>query len=160
MKVKRVLDTRNSIIFPQILSYILILLIPIIFTGIISFITVRTIGQETNRANLAMLKQVQLNMDNILKDAERLSFDIAFNPDIQLLATSQETNWNNKQYEVSQIVSVFKRMNITNGYIDDFFVYLKNLDAVISSTAASKSNYMYSILANNDLRYEQWIDTL
>lgn len=160
MNVKGVLRNRNSIIFPQILSYILILLIPIIFTGIVYFVTVRTIEQETNRANLAMLKQVQLNMDNILKDAERLSFDIAFNPDIQLLATSQETNWNNKQYEVSQIVKDFKRMNITNGYINDFYVYLKNLDGVISSTAASRSNYMYPILANNDIGYEQWIDTL
>lgn len=160
MNVKRVLNTRNSIIFTQILSYILILLIPTIFTGIVYFVTVRTIEQETNRANLAMLKQVQLNMDNILKDAERLSFDIAFNPDIQLLATSQETNWNNKQYEVSEIVKDFKRMNITNGYIDNFYVYLKNLDAVISSTAASRSNYMYSFLVNKDIRYEQWIDTL
>ncbi|MFD0679011.1 MULTISPECIES: helix-turn-helix domain-containing protein [unclassified Paenibacillus] len=160
MNVKRVLNTRNSIIFTQILSYILILLIPIIFTGIVYFVTVRTIEQETNRANLAMLKQVQLNMDNILKDAERLSFDIAFNPDIQLLATSQETNWNNKQYEVSQILKDFKRMNITNGYINNFYVYLKNLDAVISSTAASRSNYMYSVLVNNDIRYAQWIDTL
>lgn len=138
MNVKRVLNTRNSIIFTQILSYILILLIPIIFTGIVYFVTVKTIEQETNRANLAMLKLVQLNMDNILKDAERLSFDIAFNPDIQLLATSQETNWNNKQYEVSQIVKDFKRMNITNGYIDNFYVYFKNLDAVISSTTASR----------------------
>ncbi|MFE5321734.1 helix-turn-helix domain-containing protein [Paenibacillus sp. NPDC056579] len=160
MNVKRILNTRNSIIFTQILSYILILLIPIIFTGIVYFVTVRTIEQETNRAHLAMLKQVQLNMDNILKDAERLSFDIAFNPDIQLLATSQETNWNNKQYEVSQIVKDFKRMNIANGYIDNFYVYLKNLDAVISSTAASRSKYMYSILVNNDIRYEQWIGTL
>ncbi|WP_240416009.1 helix-turn-helix domain-containing protein [Paenibacillus periandrae] len=160
MNVMRVLNTRNSIIFTQILSYILILLIPIIFTGIVYFVTVRTIEQETNRANLAMLKLVQLNMDNILKDAERLSFDIAFNPDIQLLATSQETNWNNKQYEVSQIVKDFKRMNITNGYIDNFYVYFKNLDAVISSTTASRSNYMYSNLVHNDLRYEQWIDTL
>ncbi|KRF10030.1 hypothetical protein ASG89_00310 [Paenibacillus sp. Soil766] len=160
MNVKRVLNTRNSIIFTQILSYILILLIPIIFTGIVYFVTVRTIEQETNRANLAMLKQVQLNMDNILKDAERLSFEIAFNPDIQMLATSQETNWNNKQYEVSQIVKDFKRMNITNGYIDDFYVYFKNLDAVISSSAASRSNYMYSFLVKNGLKYEQWIDTL
>ncbi|RTE10643.1 helix-turn-helix domain-containing protein [Paenibacillus whitsoniae] len=160
MNVKRVLNTRSSIIYSQILSYILILLIPIIFTGIVYWVTVKTIDQETNRANLGMLKQVQLNMDNILKDAERLSFDIAFNPDIQLLATSQETNWYNKQYEVSQIVKEFKRMNITNGYIDNFYVYLKNLDAVISSTAASRSNYMYPLLVSNGIPYEQWIHTL
>lgn len=157
MNVKGVLKTRNSIIVPQILSYILILLIPIIFTGVVYFVTVGTIEQETNRANLAMLKQVQLNMDNILKDAERLSFDIAFNPDIQLLATSQETNWNNKQYEVSQIVKDFKRMNITNGYIHDFYVYLRSLDGVISSTAASRSHYMYPILANPDISFEEWV---
>lgn len=160
MNVKSVLNTRNSIIFTQILSYILILLIPITFTGIVYLVTVRTIEQETNRANLAMLKQVQLNMDNILKDAERLSFDIAFNPGIQLLAASQDNNWNSRQYEVSQIVKEFKRMNIANGYIDDFYVYFKNLDGVISSTAASRSNFMYPILVTNDLRYEQWIDTL
>lgn len=158
MNVKGVLQTRNSIIVPQILSYILILLVPIIFTGVVYFVTVGTIEQETNRGNLAMLKQVQLNMDNILKDAERLSFDIAFNPDIQLLATSQDTDWNNKQYEVSEIVKDFKRMNITNGYIHDFYVYLRSLDGVISSTAASRSHYMYPILANPDISYDEWID--
>lgn len=161
MNLKEVLKTRNSIIFSWLLSYILILLIPIAFTGIVYFITVGTIEQETNRANLAMLKQVQLNMDNILKDAERLSFDISFNPNIQLLTTSQETNWNSKQYEVSEIVKEFKRMNITNGYINDFYVYFKNLDAVVSSTTASRSSHMYSILGNNnDMRYEQWIEML
>ena len=109
MKIKGVLKTGSSIIVPQILSHILILLIPLVFTGIVYWMTVRTIEQETNRANLAMLKQVQLNMDHIIKDAERLSFDIAFNPDIQLLAISQESNWYKKQYEVSQIVKDFKR---------------------------------------------------
>lgn len=160
MNLKEVLKARNSIIFSWLLSYILILLIPIAFTGTVYFITVRTIEQETNRANLAMLKQVQLNMDNILKDAERLSFDISFNPNIQLLTTSQETNWNSKQYEVSEIVKEFKRMNITNGYINSFYVYFKNLDAVVSSTTASRSNLMHSILDNNGIRYEQWIEML
>lgn len=160
MKINGVLKTRNSIIVPQILSYILILFIPLVFTGIVYWLTVRTIEQETNRANLAMLKQVQLNMDHIVKDAERLSFDIAFNPDIQLLATSQETNWNKKQYEVSQIVKDFKRMNITNGYIDDFYVYFRNLDGVISSTAASRSRSMFPLLAERDTSYAEWMASL
>lgn len=160
MKINGVLKTRNSIIVPQILSYILILFIPLVFTGIVYWLTVRTIEQETNRANLAMLKQVQLNMDHIVKDAERLSFDIAFNPDIQLLATSQETNWNKKQYEVSQIVKDFKRMNITNGYIDDFYVYFRNLDGVISSTAASRSRSMFPLLAERGTSYAEWMASL
>jgi AraC-like DNA-binding protein len=160
VKINGVLKTRNSIIVPQILSYILILFIPLVFTGIVYWLTVRTIEQETNRANLAMLKQVQLNMDHIVKDAERLSFDIAFNPDIQLLATSQETNWNKKQYEVSQIVKDFKRMNITNGYIDDFYVYFRNLDGVISSTAASRSRSMFPLLAERGTSYAEWMASL
>lgn len=160
MKVRGVLKSKNSIIFSWLLSYILILLIPIAFTGIVYFITVRTIEQETNRANLALLKQVQLTMDNILKDAERLTFNIAFNPSIQALTTSQEPNWNGRQYEVSEIVKEFRRMNISNGYINDFYVYFRNMDSVVSSTTASRSSLMYSILYNDIMHYEQWVEML
>lgn len=161
MNLKGVLKTRHSIFFSWLRSYILILLIPIAFTGTVYFINIKTLEKEVNRVNLAMLKQVQLTMDNILKDAERLGYDIAFNPYIQSLTNLEESQWLDNQYTVYQVLEEFKRMDVTNGYIKSFYIYFKNLDAVISSKTASKTDLMYSVLGHNaDIKLENWKEML
>ncbi|MDQ1911563.1 hypothetical protein RAC89_14125 [Paenibacillus sp. GD4] len=63
-------------------SYAFILAIPMIISILVYFQSGRIIENEINRANTALLKQVQQVMDSRIKEVERFSMRLAFNPQI------------------------------------------------------------------------------
>jgi len=54
---------RNSILLSWLISYVLILLIPVIISGYVYSESIRIIEREINNSNTVMLKQIQENID-------------------------------------------------------------------------------------------------
>lgn len=161
MKIKEYLFKKNSVFYTWLLSYMTILLIPVFFSGIVYIVTSRTIEDEINRSNHIMLKQVQLVLDKVMQDVEKLSLDIAFNPRLQQISLFSEPIQPSDQYTITQLLADLKMYTINNSYIDDFYVYFKGLDSVLSPFTYGKSNIMYDALSQGgELTYEQWHDML
>ena len=76
------LANKKSIVFSFLITYLLILFVPISIGFIIYAKSSQIIEEEINRANAAVLKQLQQNVDKRLDDALRLSTDIALDPKI------------------------------------------------------------------------------
>lgn len=157
MEKQFLLAKRHSIRFTWLISYIMILLIPVIFGAVIFKVANNIIEEEVNKTNMAMLKQVQTNMDNILNDARRLSSDIALNSKVQQLMTTNSYPDTDSQNIVTELYKEFKRYDATNGYIDDFYVFFRNSDFILSPLTAAKTKHMYDILGyNGEMSYDQW----
>lgn len=151
------LKVKHSIFSSWLVSYMLILLIPVIFSGVVYFVALQTVEKEINKANMEMLNQVQINTDNILYDAQRLSSDIAFNANVQRLMTFNEYPKIDGHYTVTELFKEFKRYDATNGYIDNFYVFFKNADFVVSPLTSAKSRAMYDILGyGGGITFDQW----
>jgi len=81
---------RRSVIFTWLLSYIAILLVPVLMSIVIYTQTNQTITEEINRSNSLILSKVQIDMDNQLQDIKRLSVEIGYNPQVQELLSIRE----------------------------------------------------------------------
>lgn len=161
MKYKAYLTRRYSVFFSLLISYVLILLIPVVFSGGVFFITSKTIEDEINSSNKAMLKQIQTSVDYTLQDVEKLGIDITFNPKIQKIALLKEEIQESDRYIIHEIHADFARAKMTNGYINDFFIFFKDIDCILSSNSFGESEIMYKILAHEDnIKYEDWHDML
>lgn len=151
---------KKSIIFPWLLSYIAILLVPVLTGTLIYVKSNQTIVGEINRSNNLILSKVQKDVDTLLKDANRLSVEIAFNPQVQELLTFREPLKAEQYftiYKAFESLKVFKSSNRWN----DYFVYIKETDTIITADLSNSSEAVYRGLKNaNGEGYADWITFL
>ena len=151
---------RKSIIFPWLLSYIVILFIPVL-TGVYIYVkSNHTIVGEINRSNNLILSKVQKDIDTLLVDVNRLSVEIALNPQVQELLTIQEPLESGQYftiYKAFESLKVYKSSNRWN----DFFVYFKGIDTIITPELSNTSESVYHSKFNkSNIGYRDWIGNL
>jgi len=151
---------RKSIIISWLLSYIAILLVPVL-TGVFIYVkTNQTIVDEINRSNNLFLSKIQKDMDTLLVDANRLSIEIASNSHVQELLTFKEPLKPENYftlYKAFDSLKVFKTSNRWNGY----FLYFKALDMIITPELSNTSEAVYhSFYGENGDDYQNWIKYL
>ncbi|NQX64152.1 helix-turn-helix domain-containing protein [Paenibacillus qinlingensis] len=120
---------RKSIFLTLWLSYILILLIPVTGTFILYTNMEKNMVDTANRSNLAMLEQARQVVDNNLQEIEQLGIQIATQPKLQTLWTIKD---NEKYIQYEEAVRALKTIRNSTPFIDDFYIYLRDEDTVIS----------------------------
>ena len=83
--LKKLLSRKKSVIFTWLLSYIIVLITPIVISGIIYIETEKVIENESMRANNGILLQAKERMDALISEVKRLSTDMVFNTRVQEL---------------------------------------------------------------------------
>lgn len=156
------MSKKQSIIFTWLIYYILILMVPVCITAITYFKTSEIIDKEINDSNKLLLKRVQQQMDTILNDAERLSFEITFNSHIEnLLINIRNSNKNIPPYDIYEIVQDLRAYKIPNNSIDEYYIYFDKIDLFISSNTSNDSKSFYDIyFSDTGVTYEQWSSLL
>ncbi|OAS20634.1 helix-turn-helix domain-containing protein [Paenibacillus oryzisoli] len=120
---------RKSIFLTLWLSYILILLIPVTGTFILYTNMEKSMVENANRSNLAMLEQARQIVDKNLQEIEQLGIQIATQPKLQTLWTIKDSE---KYIQYEEAVRALRTIRNGTPFIDDFYVYLRDEDAVIS----------------------------
>jgi len=143
MSLKNLFLKRKSIFFSWLLSYISILLIPVIASGIVYIQSNRIIESEINRGNEALLKLIQQDIDNKMKEVEDLSLQVAFNPKIEGILNVKGSLQTSQKYTVSEIVGDLARYNTFKPFVYSLYVLLKGTDLVLAQTALYDLKFLY-----------------
>lgn len=137
---------KNSVMVSWIKSYVLILLIPMVMMGIAYMRTGVVMETEANRANSALLRQLQQDLDSQIEHVQRLSEVIAFNSRVRTLLFAQSVPTAEERVTMVHALGDFKSYNTTNPYIDHFYVYFHNGDFVLSESGYYKTEDYYRLL--------------
>ncbi|TXK81454.1 helix-turn-helix domain-containing protein [Paenibacillus sp. N3.4] len=151
---------RRSIIFTWLLSYIAILLVPVLMSIVIYTQTNQTITEEINRSNSLILSKVQIDMDNQLQDIKRLSVEIGYNPQVQELLSIREPL---KPEQYFSIYKVFENLKVfqASSRSNHFLVYFRSIDTVITPDISNTSEVIFNNLyAGHNVSYTEWIEGL
>lgn len=155
--VNKFLKNRKSIYFSWILSYCLILSIPVITGGMIYFETGKVIEGEIKKSNQFLLGRVQQKMDSIQKDIEKLYFQIALNSNVSNILNSGASSVDSTAYYLAKLLGDMKVYNISSPTMDDFYIYFKSIDNVTSSRSSSDSGAFFrGNYSFDEDRYERW----
>lgn len=153
--------SKKSVFFTWLVSYILILLIPIAISGMVYIEADKIVVDEINRTNSALLSQLRQLMDNRLEDIEMLGLQVALNTKTQGLMYKRGSLQPYQHYTVAKLSEDFKLYKIANSFINRFYVYFDNIDYVLSDQTATNSSLMYNLIMNGgNVSYEQWISIL
>ena len=143
--MEKFVPNRRSVIFKWLLSYISILIVPLLVSGLVYMGYSRALRSEINDVNAALLRQVKSDVDARLSDTETLSVQIGWNPRLKSLIADRSENYPADAYNL--IMRDFKVYRMSNSFIENFYILLKDKNAALSNVTVLR----------DDL-YEQMID--
>ena len=123
----------NSVFSYFVLSYIIILILPILVGGIVYHESINILKQQVIKSNLLMLEQTKEILDQRFMELENITMQLAFNDKIrQLLSISNLTEGSNiyKLRETSRNISSLELTN--NTFITDIHIYIKNSNVILT----------------------------
>lgn len=152
---------KNTVMRTWLISYCLILLIPILFNLVIYQKTISLIREEINVANGALLSEIRRGMDNILHSTEELSVDIMMNSRVKELAKQSAPFSDNSYYQAFQLGKEFGLQGISKDSVVNYYVYLKKSDYIISAGIMADSRRFYNVQhESSSMGYSEWMSVL
>lgn len=151
---------RRSVLFTWLISYIIVLLIPVLISGLTYIQTSKVIEKEINNSNNLSLKKVRHQMDNLISDAERLSTEISMNPRIGALLKLSIKYDELSGYDIYEAIKDMSSYKIANNSMDNFFIYFKNLDMILSTyTCKDIESYYDTYIKETGISFDDWKNT-
>lgn len=151
----------RSVAYKWIVSYSVIMLIPLIVSAIIYTQTKQIVEYEIQRAGRAMLKQVQYMVDGEISQAEKLAMQLSIHPDVNKymnLTPGEEKNESFQIYQARQELSKYKS---ANDFINGIYLYSNSLGRVLTDETYSDSQTFYSMNGQwIGMSYAKWMDIL
>lgn len=144
-----------------LISYIVILIIPSVagYTSYKAAIDVAETGSIDT--SLMVLKQSKDFLERRLDEVEAFTTQIALNQDLERLLSESANEGNYPIYDLREIWQDVYDYGLTNDFLQDFYIYLRNYDVVISPKSVYlRTDHFYEQYRYNDLSYEEWKDTI
>lgn len=147
----------HSVMYTWLLSYMLVLFIPVLMASYLYMQTKDIVQKEIIKSNTFLLNKVQQHIDGILRDTERLSTEIALNRNVQVIKALTHPLTDRDYYNIYRTIEDLKTFKIANSIIDNFFIYIPEIDMVMYHGASVNSkDYFNAYCTNLDITYEQW----
>jgi len=144
-----------------LLSYVAVLLIPIVL-GLLLYVTaVRTAEEDSRSHNTALLRLVRETVDSRLRETVQLSRRIAENPRLASFATVGQPLDTGERLLEWRVLEELRGFKDIASAVDDFYLYLPGADIVLTPTSSYDSGlYFHSIPKYRPLTREEWIASI
>ncbi|WP_407267834.1 helix-turn-helix domain-containing protein [Radiobacillus sp. PE A8.2] len=120
---------QNRIFLIYFLSYLTVIIIPILFIGIFSYyVFMDTVEDEISRANTNSLKQISRSINDVLNEVNTISVQIGL--DGELYAYSRDTS---NHFLLNDIRDKIKTITSSNQDIHSIQIYFKDNNKILSS---------------------------
>ncbi|CAG7644389.1 helix-turn-helix domain-containing protein [Paenibacillus allorhizosphaerae] len=157
MKLQRIRFYKRSVIVNWLISYISVLLVPIMISGIIYAATWHVVESEVNRANESVLQKMEQAIDSNLGGIERLSMEMALSKRLGGFINVNKPLTDNDYYDLVNIANDLRVYKMANDYIEQIYVYYKNSDTVLSTREHIDSRTLFETIgAKDDQSLEEW----
>lgn len=148
----------QSLTFKWIVSYAVILLIPLMASAIVYLQTTQIVEYEIQRANEAMLKQVKYIVDSELKQAEKLAAQLYIHSDVQKFLELDVDKEGDHAYFIYKTKQEFSKYKSSNDFISGIYLYSQKLDKVLTNDTYAESELFFDMThRTDDYSYEEWL---
>jgi two-component system response regulator YesN len=150
---------RRSVLLTWLLSYLAVLLLPVVMSVIVYTQSSKALENEINQANQSLLKQVREVMDNQFAAMERLNFELTWNVRMQQLLYSDKYQLypNEFLYDLHQITQDLLLYRISYSLIDSFYIYIADSNKVLLPDVYREAPFAYDVMHKSDtFTYDQW----
>ena len=147
---------RKSVASTWLITYILVLVLPVIILAGSMFRFLRTLDNEINYSSSIVLEQIQLKMDAVIDSFNTISTDIIIDPGIRRIMGIKSRN-EMAAYDMYRTVMSLNRLIAAKNQTGDLYVYFSGCDLVMNHRIYQQSQDYYDIhLKNSGFSKELW----
>lgn len=153
------LKKKNSKVFYGfIISYVMVILIPIIIGGSAWFMLMGNFSDEVEEIHKAVLRQVRITVDEQLTGVEKMSQQLAINPYVNQLLTANQPVNEEVNYRMKDIATdIANAKAVNNLIIDDCYMWFDNAGVILNSTSRLSPEMFYGYVNSyNGMSYDEW----
>lgn len=125
---------KSRVFLSWVLSYLLILLMPLCMGTFVYHQAIRTIQQEVEMVNVAALRQTQSAVDANLAEFSRVSGSLSLNQDIRALLSLKKDLTARDMPTVMKVQDELAKFVITDSMLEEIFVYVHSQRYMLSSS--------------------------
>ncbi len=144
-----------------LISYIVILIIPNV-AGYISYRAAIDVAETGSiETSMMVLNQSKDILERRMDEVEAFTTQIAMNQDLGRLLSESVNEGNYPIYDLRKIWQDVYAYGLTNDFLQDFYIYLRNYNVVISTKSVYlRTDQFYEQYRYNDLSFEEWKETI
>jgi AraC-like DNA-binding protein len=150
----------GPVLFRWFMSYLAILVIPLVFSGAVYFYSFRIINDSSEEIYRAALEQIRTEVDNYFNGVFQTLQQLTLNDNIQALFLVKEKLTPRDQWSMVESIRELKKVQVISPLIDDIFVVLNPLDSVITTSAYMPQDLFYELYYENDAISREEFKTL
>ncbi|MBD2868128.1 helix-turn-helix domain-containing protein [Paenibacillus arenilitoris] len=125
---------RRSVFVKLLLSFMSILIIPVVIGSLLYGRMEQAMIDNAYDSNQALLQQTRVSVDSRMNEVDQLAAQIAFDPTLQLFLYEENNRASINAYTHIQLIKSLKRYRTLSPFVDDYYVYLKPSDRIVTTT--------------------------
>ncbi|MBS4179370.1 helix-turn-helix domain-containing protein [Lederbergia citrea] len=140
-----------------LLSYILILIIPLLASFLIYQISVLKFKERAMDTSKSLLNQTINVIDQKNDDVEKFVYQMSLNPDVKQLMYRNSNTDKNVSYDIYKVRDSLSPYLYTSTFFRNFYIYFNQIDVIVSPESAFiRPKDYYNIHKYNALSFEDW----
>lgn len=150
---------KGRVFYQYLVSYVLILLIPVVMSVFLFNRASTVLSAEANRANNLLLAQIKSYFDMVMNDVQKLRYLVGYNDRVEGLLYERTPIEANEYYRSYQVARDFFVYKVATTSIEDFYAYFPNLDMIMSPQGYfTTENYYNAWMSRIDVEYSDWLE--
>lgn len=155
------MSRKMNFFLTMFLAFLLMLMFPTALTIVLYHNMNKIIKEDVQNSNRAMLKQVSLMIDSRLLEVEQLAAQISFHPKIMHMYSRQEAQGEPSVYQYKEIMNTLSFHFVSNGFIQDRYVYFNKQDVIVTPYVKSDASDFYRLYYKyEELSESEWLEFL
>ncbi len=140
-----------------LLSYTLVLLLPVLIGGIIYREMITVVKAQEIESALAFLEKTENVISSSLIEIDRMSVALAGDPYVRRFALLEKPLEGPSLYSAFELVRHLDSHDVGSPFVDSFYVYFRNSDRVVMmDTSYEASRFYESYFGYDELSYSEW----
>lgn len=131
------------------LSYIFILIIPILLSVGIYVYSLRITNVQSNKMNDALMDMVKMEIDNHMNEINKIFDRIALDTDVQSASNIKGKVMAKDQYLLYHLVNNLQNINLSDDFVEDIFIYFNNTGTVSGINGNMSDELFYHLYYEN-----------
>jgi AraC-like DNA-binding protein len=146
MQIKRQFHNRNKVFRKWIATNLLILIIPIIVGEYVYYNSIDIIKNEVENVHLASLQQLKILVDGKMEELKKIGNALAIDSKVKTLSNSDYLFSPQNLYTISNIQKDLKKYTISNGFIENIYLYFSDGKCLLSDNGIYTDNEIKSFV--------------
>lgn len=144
-KLKNLLSLNNnhSLIIRFMISYLIILLIPVFIGTLVYQEAITIVEDETKASSLSMLNQCRDIIDQQLSIIDVMKVQIGLLPQLNSALQSNNREKPEFYFEMNRLMNQLRPHTINNSFVMDFFIYLNKPEYIIGPSMAYDAPFFF-----------------